>query len=75
MKLTIDTTAKTIRIEEKVSVTELIDYLTTMNVNIEEYSIEPSIVLQYYPWFPTIPDYQIINTGTPYIPPSPTTIS
>ena len=78
MKITIDDTAKTIKVEGDVNLKDLFDFLKGMDIPLKEYTlIEGETVIQYFPYYvekfiSTVPYQPIL----PYEPqwPSPTWI-
>ena len=62
MRITIDNVAKTIKVEEKVPLDELVAYLQEINIDFTEYSlIAGETIIQYYPqqmpWIQPSPFY------------------
>lgn len=67
MKITIDDTAKTIKVEGDVNLKDLFDFLKGMDIPLKEYTlIGGETVIQYFPYYvekfipsyPTIPPYE-----------------
>lgn len=61
MNLTIDTINKTITVNATVNITEFLDSLISLNINLEEYSITSNPIMYY----PTIPYYGPVPTYDP----------
>ena len=55
MKLTIDTTNRTIQIEQPVTIHKLLEELDNLNIEYTEYTLTPLYYNQVYPSFPTLP--------------------
>ena len=65
MKITIDNTNKTIKVEEPVNLLELSNYLATLNIPLNEYSLISTIV--YYSYIPSYPYYPVAPISPTYV--------
>jgi len=69
MKIQIDTTEKVIRVEEKVNLGTLYNYLRKFFPNNEwkKYSIDAHTTIQWAPYYPYVPIY-VERPYNPYVP-------
>lgn len=64
MKLTIDTTNRTIQIEQPVTIHKLLEELDNLNIEYTEYTLTPSYynhVSSSFPTFPTLPAFPTLQ--------------
>lgn len=62
MKLTIDTTNRTIQIEQPVTIHKLLEELDNLNIEYTEYTLTPSYYNHVYPTYPIYPTYPTLPT-------------
>ena len=79
MKITIDSTNKTIKLHYPTNIQELLDYLKELKIDTKEYSLLGNeIIYQYYPYSPIIPSFNspiIPSFNSPIYNPSYTTLT
>jgi hypothetical protein len=66
MKITIDETNKRITVEQPVIIQELINFLTSHNIDLNEYTLDTNgyvynPCIPSYPVWPTFPTYPVIT--------------
>ena len=61
MKLTIDTTNRTIQIEQPVTIHKLLEELDNLNIEYTEYTLTPLYYNQVYPSFSTFPAFPTLQ--------------
>ena len=65
MEITINETDKTIKFHGTVKINELMDFLNKLNLNFNEYSLIPDVIIQYY--YYTSPPCTPYYTNTPWV--------